>query len=824
MPGYRSLAKVVKRPEPLMNTLRPNLHLQRRRIGAVALALVSLLAIMRLRASCETLLSIGSELAIQSSMLGCWFGLVRHRERLTDLARRYDQTLVIGGLLMLTPWCLQVCLRIIGHGTGWELIAMSSFAWATVLCTLTAQRQRGLGTSVVCSGFLTLSATCSSDKAVALLLAWLWGALCLWWLASSHWDRAQRCQVSTVVENRWQRPIIVLAGCLVFALSAWSVAGRFPPAQRLPWEIAPTSGGTSSNDEFARSGVGDGDALVAARENAASFGAVDSDLMLDSKEASLFDLYSDTFGEPIRKQDTERTVALAPQQQEVAQLANMAQSDGASAALTTQRRAGTAPKPMANRASDALLFWIGRPNSHLALEKFSHFDGIQWLPAQHMPSSTQADHSPAQSIRPMPAGNHTWFSAGDSSQSSAIFLGSLPEAIKFARLKSPRIPAVAGMHSWHIHRVDDASFFHVDENDNLSMPGRKSVPEFTIVRYINREIDLQALTQTIQVPRRNHAADDEGTEGQRLARATLDRWLVDAGKRSAWDTITLITDKLRQEFHLERATDTSTSPDPLADFLTRGAGNDLMFATAAASMLKGLGHETRLVTGFVAKAENRLGWSKELAIYAQDTHAWLEVQVAGQWIPLEPSPGFPLPNYHISWRYWFGLHAWKMLVAMLATVSVSGLAWWQQALLFDCLCHCFLMAWWLGNDRQRCRWLLTILDCRSRLTGCARPAHVSPQRWYAALANADSIYATQSVAQSARIFFREADRLWFGNQHTLSETGREACRTLWTQSTCRVLRSAMQSPCQPPGTSVGCRKSDPKPARVSTDLLTGHSA
>ncbi len=387
-----------------MMLLQANMMLQRRRVGAIALATVGLLAIMRLRASCENPLSIGLEVLMQVAIFGVWFALPRYykyrkgNQQPQDLiAFRSSHALPVTVGLVLMPWCVQMFLRLFSYGTGLELIAMSSFAWATLFCTICAQRRRALGTSVVCSGFLTLLATCSSDKSSALLLALVWGALCLWWLASSHWERAQRCQVSTVVENRWQRPIVVVLGCLVFAVSAWSVAGRFPPAQRLPWEIAPTSGGTSSNDEFARSGVGDGDALVAARENAASFGAVDSDLMLDSKEASLFDLYSDTFGEPIRKQDVERTVALAPQQQEVSPLANMAQSDGASAALTTQRRASSAPKPMASRASDALLFWIGRPNSHLALERFANFDGIEWHATKPVQARTFATGARRQS-------------------------------------------------------------------------------------------------------------------------------------------------------------------------------------------------------------------------------------------------------------------------------------------------------------------------------------------------------------------------------------------------------------------------------------------
>ncbi len=271
----------------------------------------------------------------------------------------------VGTLNCGYPWLLQVLLRLWVDGTGLELVALSSFGWATLLATLFAQRARSLGTCVVCSGFLTLLVTCSSDH----------GGLWCWPLVGEPsvcggWRRRSVKTRSALPSQHGARDTLaaaagVLLGCAVFALAAWSVAGRFPASQKLPWELAPTSGGTGATDPFARSGVGDGDALVAARENAASFGAVDSDLLLDSKEASLFDLYSDTFGEPVRKTDVERTVALAPNQTEVAEPTHMAQSDGASAALTTQRRPAPPSKPLSNRPSDALLFWIGRPDTHL---------------------------------------------------------------------------------------------------------------------------------------------------------------------------------------------------------------------------------------------------------------------------------------------------------------------------------------------------------------------------------------------------------------------------------------------------------------------------
>ncbi len=68
-------------------------------------------------------------------------------------------------------------------------------------------------------------------------------------------------------------------------------------------EIMPTSGGSSYAQRGARSGVGDGDALVAAQQNANSFGNVDTDLFVDSPEPSLYDMFSEQFGEPRAKKN-----------------------------------------------------------------------------------------------------------------------------------------------------------------------------------------------------------------------------------------------------------------------------------------------------------------------------------------------------------------------------------------------------------------------------------------------------------------------------------------------------------------------------------------
>jgi hypothetical protein len=61
--------------------------------------------------------------------------------------------------------------------------------------------------------------------------------------------------------------------------------------------FVPTSGGSGENDESARSGIGDGDRVVAAQETAMSFGPVESELFLEDTSPSLYDMFTDMYGE-----------------------------------------------------------------------------------------------------------------------------------------------------------------------------------------------------------------------------------------------------------------------------------------------------------------------------------------------------------------------------------------------------------------------------------------------------------------------------------------------------------------------------------------------
>lgn len=210
----------------------------------------------------------------------------------------------------------------------------------------------------------------------------------------------------------------------------------------------PTSGGTTGKDSAARRGVGNEDALIAAKKHATSFGAVETDVFPDSDQPSLFDVFSDEFGEPKKKLErVERAQALSTK--------NLKSEDGSfteanraanSSEFSIGRELPEQHKPVDDLVAESLMFWQGESGTHLAAQRFAHFDGAIW---------SNAEVSPHASPRPIECtiiGQQSWFGPSGTSVQNSIspFVDSLPEAITFTRYRSPTIPTRQGVQLWCI--------------------------------------------------------------------------------------------------------------------------------------------------------------------------------------------------------------------------------------------------------------------------------------------------------------------------------------------------------------------------------------
>jgi protein-glutamine gamma-glutamyltransferase len=643
----------------------------RRRIGAIALAVIAIGALVRLRSTCEAYGVLAVDVGLNALIVIATAWMVARAEapraQTTDskpTVTRNPQTLGLIGVsaAVLFPLLANMVERRLGEGTGSEIAYMSVLAWGGLVAAIFAKLNRTISMSVVCSGFLTLFTTVTSDHQVAVYYAFLWGLVCLWWLIANHWERVESCQIDTVSSNKIRMPLAIVAGSLVFLVAAWIASGRSVMFNRMQAELMRTSGGTSLSDASARSGVGDGDAVVAARDHAASFGAVETDVFLDSPQPSLFDIFNDTFGAPVRKKKSERAIALEPRGDQSTS-SRTAQSNSTTQSFTTHRNDPKRRKPLKDVAANASMYWIGRTGERLATQRYACFDGIEWhqvtIPAQ-------------PEIFEHKIGERVWFGS-DANNGLALgpFVESIAEAIKFTKFRSNRIPAPAGVEMWHIDKVDQADFFGFSADRCLEMPGRDYVPDYTTVRLVDRSIDLeklQALTAMcpgVSASEHPSASEHAADAGVQLAKQTVQNWVPNATHK--WENVQLVVDRLRSEFAFERtaevsvaetsgaaenatrATDDDSNVSPLHNFLARRRGNDVMFATAAAVMLREIGFRTRFVTGFYVNPKQHDSLAGQTPITAQDAHAWLEVDVGMEtWIPLEPTPGFLQPTYRVS--------------------------------------------------------------------------------------------------------------------------------------------------------------------------------
>jgi protein-glutamine gamma-glutamyltransferase len=795
-----------------------------RRRGAIWLALIGVAALALFRRHSEDASVLLTEWCVQVCVA---LAAARFASRPRYGASQQQWARLLGSTaLVLVPWIHGGVQRLTGTGTGLEIVMLSSLAWGAVAAALFGQRDRTVSISVVASGFLTLFTTCISDHASATLPAYLWGVFCQWWLVTNFRRLPANCVAESQSLRVGQRLLAVGAASLVFAVAAWVVADRLPPGLRPTLELMPTSGGSSVHDPHARAGVGDGDALVAAREHASSFGAVDSDMFLDSDQPSLYDMYSESFGEPIRNKRQERAVALAPKN-ETGEESRVAEAQGANRSFTTERRGRSQHRELRNIESRAILRWIGRPHAHLAVERFEAFDGLQWLAPEDAAPAPPATLSPP-ALHPYTLGDRTWFSRYYDLRDNGFspFIGSRQEALKFTGYRSPRIPATADLQLWHIDKVDMPDFFGFTSDRALHMPGRVQVPDYTIVRFVNRDIDSGRLDAALAYYRKassrptapataeavveSDVVESDVVESDVVESGVVESGVVESGvgvegeladlarrwavgTQPGWAQVQAVLAGLHSEFrYANLAIDPSSDSvphdaTPLQRFLRHREGNAVMFATSAALMLRELGYHTRFVTGFYAAPARDRVLSGEIPIYADSVHAWVEVAVGNdEWVAVEPTPGFQLPPLRQTWSRWLQQHASSIGMSLAALSVVLLGAWRFRATLFDCGCLALGPSSRLLDDRRRIRLLVRILDIRCRLAGIARPDALVPKQWLAQYLAGSSEELTRAFNQ----FFTEADRIWYGRGQALSPAGRDAWSQLLRSATSRNLKAA----------------------------------
>ena len=614
-----------------------------------------------------------------------------------------------------------------------------------------------------CVGFATLLVVFASASAHAMwaqgfVVAFAVIGVC--WLVGTHWERLeQRLEASSrqSLPRRWllALPLGVLGALLIVPVSARQI--------RQADGFMPTSGGQRDASAAATSGVGDGDALVAGLDNIRSFAPIENAPFMTSHEPSLYDLFDDTYNEPVKKTKTERAISLANQDRVRPEDHSMATSRRPGREFSTVRRPGEpSRRRIADLDSRAILQVKGRVPAHLKLESFDRYDGVTWQPEEIV--SRHGDLS-LKTI-----GERTWAVVAPGVD---VEIDGAPEvhALRIIRLDTNRIPAPERLTAIHIDHLDRTDLFQWAQPGILRMD-REKLPELLTVHVQSQPVDPWRLTDSF--PRFQGGPEtcrEYGDDPQSQAVKTLaESWV--AGLPRGWRQIEQVVRRIREEYTLDPAARVSPGcTHSAAEFLLQTRrGPDYLFASATVCEIRSLGYPARLVSGFYADPKHYDSRSDHTAVMADDVHVWAEVHAGwGRWIPLEPTPGYTLlaPRRSIAAHI---AHSCRLAVAAIVRHPLAALAVlaflaataWQRRFVTDIVDEA---VWRLRSSRRgdtvspaAVAATVRLLDRRCDRAGLPRPRHLTPARWLGVIHERIAAVApTAAEPIVAQAFVRAAD-------------------------------------------------------------------
>jgi len=767
----------------------------RRTIEVSLLASVLLVAVWALRFFIESRVMFSIEVVsvgVLVSLAILWPRLRAIENRLTG----WKPMLHFG--IAIVPILTAIIGRLVGHPIAHEMAALTAMGTTSLAIALSAQTNRLRSMSMVISGFMMLFVTSISDSHYAILMAVLWMTICVWHLITNHWERLDVCLPDAVHRDVGIRPITVLVAVTLCVAGGLLVRNKFGESQRYTWGFMPTSGGSDWSDPAARSGVGSGDAAIAAKDHAESFGAVESDIFLEATGSTLFDMFSDSLGQPKIKAKSERRQGLT-QQKVIEAHTRTSKSEKGSGSFSTNRNQPVKHEHLRDATERAVLQWAGPTGIRLAMNRFDTFDGTDWTQA--------ADHR-KEKLWPKVIDQRTWFFDPEIQARAFAVDAASVGLLKILRLDSIRIPTPMMTAGLNIKDIDRIDFFGIEKDGSYYMPGREKVPPLTVFNLaslIVMEDELLSCSLSASAPREqagefdielsdssasqtpltpNPSPQSTGARGAGLL-ALARGWTT--GLTSPYEKLEAIVHHLRTDFTLDRDTTTS-SDEPIAEFLETKRGGEHLFATTAALMAREIGLESRLVTGFYVSPKTLDVGGGHTNVLPEDTHAWVEIRLdQNRWFEVEPSPGYREPIYKPS--YWllskrFATTYWPyFLIAMsgLAVVYATVSLWVEFVLRL-----LWSLTWTLNSQRQM-RAAMWIIEARAGLAKRHRPLGRPQRDWLIEI-----VRGHQELNQRVHRFCDAADQASFGKKPMIQ---RSAIHDLVASLTTRTIKQLT------PGTS-----------------------
>lgn len=666
-----------------------------------------------------------------------------HDTAMTSIIRWWQPlpVLLTGGLLLFAGPLVEWFQRRFQVGDPPEFIAFDVVLSAAMLLSVAPQR-RWRQAALVTSAFAALMVTFAKPDPAVYSCVVLFGVVGLWRMMTTYWEGIESKAIGS---SSRQLPFrFSILGMTVIVMLLLAVAATALKRDALGWTSSWSffSGGEQWSDPYATGGVGDGENLVAATKSAQSEGPIDSDMFIESKKRSLYDVIAELNGEkkPTPRTETSQAVGIRTENY-LHNHGRLAKVQKNSSSFQTTRTSQVKDRPKPDDAlSDALLLVTGEAPTHLTIETFDLFDGETWF------------QSEAGSRRAMwgllPGDTNEWY-CFKRTDSRGVLYGFKNYQVAFVHLQSERIPLPPLTEAWSIGHVNQPRFYRPTLDDGLEMTLGNTIPEFTLIRLVSRGFRLKYLPmrnfwRQALVPRDRRPESLESLEEEPIPELELplddvatqqlrllaDEWT--AGANPGWEQVQRIVNGLRSEF-----TPAAVPESSLEQFLQERRGPNYLFATAAVLALRSQGIPARMVSGFYVDPKNRNSKTGKTAIGPQDAHFWAEVHVGdGNWIPVEPTPGYTPPAESLSWLdhmvqavlaaiMWCVAHwPWALsgLLAMIATIvlrrrlwSALGWSWWQATLAL--------------RPQHAVLATLRILERSARERGCPRPRHQPVGTW-----------------------------------------------------------------------------------------------
>jgi protein-glutamine gamma-glutamyltransferase len=719
-----------------------------------------------------------------------------------EFSRIRTGLLVLGGGVTLIPWLSKVVQNqfLGGDGEATELVWIGMLQYASLWCAAAAYQSRHEWLSFLISCFLAIFGLATSDREGMIQIVGPFAILAAWWLMARYWNSIEGGFVASENIPLIRMRVAILLGIASTAgLVLWLATTVGREAVSLDG-FMPTSGGRQRADSSARQGVGDGDMLVAARDEAFTFGAVDTDLFLDSEVPSMYDLVSEVYGETSnKKRKMARAISLNQQIKENEREGTESKKNSREFSALRKPRDKTLSFQPESTESRAVVQLIGRTPAWLRLETFDRFEESTWTQSSTLDVGKRSMEPELKMIEDKP-----WMTI-QSFPSELVYPVRERTAIKVIQFESPRILTPSLITHVHIDKIDQTDFFGWMNDGQLMMPHRDFVPRFTIVHQLTQIPALHALRDpgsSLRQLSHTHAAHGVSQDfvshylqidpAEQLGVAEGQRWLEQAGPQSKsvtdWDRVMGLVKALRSRIELDPTRVPPEDCESVVSFVMKeGRAPDYLIATTAVLMIRDMGIPCRLCRGFLAKPERYSYRSRQTEVLPEDLHTWAEVFAHGVWIPIEPTGAYPMPHEYRTWRQWAIQMAWSIRDTVIQhpwrTAAGLGLIaaaiFFRQRLLEFAISLLSALMLWMPV-KARIRWMLEALRWRMWLWGEPISNGATVERWL----TEQLAIRSRSSQSDAEIFVQTVQGLAYApvsiQKRTLSANRRVVSRVCWS--------------------------------------------